>query len=207
MTSESPSGAPPAPHSAAEDLFALFSGTMLVAAGVTLFKAGGLATGGTTGLALLAHYFTGFDLGVVLFAVNLPFYVFAWLRMGMAFTLKTFAAVALLSAEVWAFPKLIAIGTVQPLFAAVLAGLFVGVGLLILIRHKASLGGIGVMAFYLQDRFGWRAGMVQMIADCTILLAALLRLAPAQIVVSVVGAVVLNLVLWINHREGRYAGY
>jgi uncharacterized membrane-anchored protein YitT (DUF2179 family) len=197
----------PHPHSPAEDALALVSGALLVATGLALFKHVGLATGGTAGIALLVHYYSGFDLGLVFFLINLPFYAFAQLRMGTVFTLKTFAAVALLSAMAWAFPKLIAFSHVEPVFAALLGGLVIGVGLLILIRHRSSLGGLGVLAVYLQDRFGRRAGKVQLAADVLIVAAAFFKLDAARLALSILGAAMLNLVLWINHRSGRYVGY
>ena len=56
----------------------------------------------------------------------------------------------------------------------VVGGLLVGNGLLVLIRHRASLGGLGVLAVYLQETRGWRAGTVQMLMDLVILGAAAL---------------------------------
>jgi hypothetical protein len=50
-------------------------------------------------------------------------------------------------------------------FSAVMSGLLAGTGILILMRHQASLGGLGALAFYLQQRRGWRAGTVQMLCD------------------------------------------
>ena len=43
-----------------------------------------------------------------------------------------------------------------------------------------------------------------MVFDCGIVLAALTVAAPAQLLWSVLAAVVLNLTLAINHRPGRY---
>ena len=65
-------------------------------------------------------------------------------------------------------PSLIHIGEINPYFAAVMGGLLAGTGLLMLIRHRASLGGLRVLALYLQQTRGWRAGTVQMAADCVI---------------------------------------
>ena len=67
-----------------------------------------------------------------------------------------------------------------------------------------AAGGVGIMALYLQDRYGWRAGKVQMAVDCCIVLLALWSMPIAQVAYSIVGAVALNLVLAINHRPGRY---
>lgn len=197
----------PRRHGVVEDVFALVTGTLLVALGFHLFRLAGLATGGTAGLAFIGHYLTGWPLGAVFFLVNLPFYLFAWAALGPLFTAKTFAAVALLSGLTALMPRLIAVGAIDPVFATVMGGLLIGVGLLVLIRHRSSLGGLGVMAIYLQERFGWRAGTVQMAADCVIVALALFAMPPDRVALSVLGAVVLNLVLAINHKPGRYAGF
>jgi uncharacterized membrane-anchored protein YitT (DUF2179 family) len=86
----------------------------------------------------------------------------------------------------------------------VTGGLLIGAGMLMLFRHRASLGGLNIMVLYLQERFGWRAGKVQMAFDCSIVLAALAVVPWQQIAWSVLGAVVLNLTLAINHKPGRY---
>jgi uncharacterized membrane-anchored protein YitT (DUF2179 family) len=65
---------------------------------------------------------------------------------------------------------------------------------------------VGIAAVALQERLGWRAGKVQMAADVAILSLSLAVLAWPQVLLSVVGALTLNLVLAINHRPGRYIG-
>ena len=85
-----------------------------------------------------------------------------------------------------------------------LGGLLVGAGLLMLFRHRASLGGVNVVALYLQERLGWRAGRVQLVVDLLILLAAFGVTDLWRVALSVLGAVVLNMTLAINHRPGRY---
>lgn len=195
---------PFARHRLYEDVQALLTGTVFVALGVLLFKQAGLLTGGTVGLALLLHYAARIDFGIAYFVVNLPFYVFAWLRMGAAFTVKTFVAVTLLSAIAPLLPLGMALGWVSPVLAAVLGGLLCGTGMLILFRHHASLGGLNVMALFLQERLGWRAGKVQMALDCAIVLGALAVADVQRVALSVLAAVVLNLTLAINHKPGRY---
>jgi len=87
-----------------------------------------------------------------------------------------------------------------------MGGFLIGVGLLMLFRHHASLGGINILALYLQKQRGWRAGKVQMAIDCLIVLAAFAFIEPRRIAISVLGAVALNLVVAVNHRPGRYLG-
>lgn len=194
----------PLRHSKAEDALALLSGTALIALAVALFQHAQLLSGGTAGIAFLLHYGTGWGFGPVFFLLNLPFYVLAWRRMERAFLLKTMIAVALLSLLSEFTPHLIRFEQLQPLYAALVGGVLLGVGFLILFRHRASLGGVGILAFYLQEKHGWRAGQVQMGVDALILLLALATAPLMQVALSVAGAVVLNLTLAINHRADRY---
>ena len=169
-----------------------------------MFGQAGLLTGGTAGIAFLIRYATGMDFGLAFFLVNLPFYLFAWRRMGAEFTLKTFAAVALLSLFAHLLPRGIAFEYLSPVLSAVLGGLLCGAGMLMLFRHHASLGGMNVVVLYLQERMGWRAGKVQMAIDCLIVLGALWVTDWRCVALSVLGAVVLNMTLAVNHRPGRY---
>jgi uncharacterized membrane-anchored protein YitT (DUF2179 family) len=81
-----------------------------------------------------------------------------------------------------------------------------GMGLLVLFRHHASLGGINVLVLYLQQQRGWRAGKVQMVVDVLIVLASVAVVPLPLIALSIVGSVALNLVVATNHRPGRYLG-
>ncbi len=194
-------------HSRLEDAFALLIGTLFVAMGIALLKAAGLGTGGTAGIAFLVTVKTGLPFGTVFFAVNLPFFVFAYLAFGRAYLVKSVLATALLSLESLAMPDLLAVGHVHAAFAAVAGGLLVGMGLLALIRHKTGLGGFGVMAVWCQERFGWRAGTVQMAADAVVVSAALAILPIEKVALSVLSVVALNLVLALYHKPGRYTGW
>lgn len=191
-------------HTLLEDAQALVAGTLLVSLGVVMFGKAGLITGGTVGLAFLLHYASGIAFGKLFFLINLPFYWLAFKKLGRAFVIKTFAAVALLSGLTELVPAMLHIDRVNSFYAAIMGGMLMGVGLLILFRHRASLGGMNVLVLYLQERFGWRAGMVQLALDAAILLASISMISAAAVGISLIGAAVLNLTLAINHRPGRY---
>ena len=196
----------PQRHSLFEDAQALITGTLFVALGLMLFRQAGLMTGGTVGLAFLAHYASGLAFGPLFFLINLPFYWLAWRRLGPAFTLKSFAAVALVSLCTTLAPRVIRFDQLNAWVAAVLGGLLIGFGLLALLRHRASVGGVNILAQTLQEQRGWSAGKVQMAVDCSVLLAALWVVEPLRLLQSVLGAVALSAILVLNHRPGRYLG-
>ena len=191
-------------HSPIEDAQGIFTGTVLTALGIAILAHLGFLTGGTAGLAFILHYATGWNFGLLFFVVNLPFYFLAIRRMGLSFTAKTFIAVALLSLLTAVQPSLLAFGAVDRTTGAILGGLLMGFGLLALFRHRTSLGGVGILALYLQDRFHWRAGLTQLAIDLCVLALSFTVADPLAIAFSILGVVVLNLFLAINHRSDRY---
>ena len=197
---------PPRAHSALEDVQAILTGCLFVALVLVFMRDSRLLPGGVTGLAFIVHYASGWALGAALFVLNLPFYLFAWRALGWRFTLKTFVAVAVLALYTELLPRLVGLARLDPVFSAVMSGLLAGTGILILMRHQASLGGLGALAFYLQQRRGWRAGTVQMLCDALILGSALWLLPPGRVALSVLSAAALNFVIAINHRPDRYHG-
>ncbi|MGL4604794.1 MAG: YitT family protein [Iodobacter sp.] len=191
-------------HTLLEDLQGLLTGVLLMALAIQFFKQAGLLTGGATGLAFLLHYIAHWPYGTVLFVINLPIYIFSYRLMGKEFTLKTFACVATLALLCNLLPRWLNLGEVNSVFAGVMGGLLAGVGILMLIRHKASLGGVTVLALYLQKRFGWRTGYVQLVVDLLILCIGFGVVNLQQLLISVLGALALNLAIAINHRPDRY---
>lgn len=197
---------PPRPdrHAPLEDLQGILVGTALVALALQLLTHPGLITGQIAGLALVISYAGGWGFGVLFLALNLPFYALAIRRMGWAFTIKSFSSVLLLSGFTELFPSFITFDRLDPLAAALLFGVAAGVGLLSLFRHGASLGGVGIVALYLQDRTGFKAGWTQLIFDAGVFALAFWLFPPLTVVYSLVGAAVLNLIIAVNHRRDRY---
>lgn len=191
-------------HSAVDDAQGLAYGSVMAAFGVLVLTHLGLVTGQTAGLAVLISYATGWSFGPVFFTINLPFYWLGYRRFGAGFVGKTFLSVAAVSVLTQVMPHWISFASLDVGFGAVLYGFVAGSALLALFRHGASLGGIGILALHVQDRTGWRAGWVQMAFDLALFTLAFTLRDAASVLWSVLGAVVLNLVIAINHRRDRY---
>lgn len=191
-------------HTLLEDAQAFVLGTTMCALGVAFLTHLGLITGQTAGLGVLLSYVTGWSFGAVFFITNLPFWALALTRMGPRFTVKSVIAVGLVSVIADILPRTFVISSLAPPVGAALAGACIGLGLIVLFRHGASLGGVGVLALYLQDRFGFRAGWTQLIFDAFLFTAAVFALDPWLVLWSLVGAVIVNLIIAVNHRRDRY---
>ena len=193
-------------HGRYEDLQALFSGSLFVGITMMMFAQAGLLTGSTAGLAFVLHYATGWSFGAIYFLINIPFYWFAWKRIGAEFTIKTFVSVAMLSLVTLFGPHFIHIDYLHPAFASIAGGLLMGTGVLFLARHKSSLGGATIVSLYVQERYGIRAGKVQMLIDCVVVALALWVVPLERVLWSILAAVVMGIFLALSHRPGRYNG-
>ena len=191
-------------HSPKEDFIALLTGTFLVAQGVLFLHQAHLITGGTAGLALLLNKIFPVSFGWLYFLVNLPFYFMAWHRFGRMFAINT--AVACLSVSLFSdnLPRLIELGHINQLYSSVAGGVLMGIGMLILFRHRASLGGFNVLCLFIQDKWGISVGKTQMVLDSVIVITSLFYMPGNAAMISVFGAVILNIVLAMNHKPTRY---
>lgn len=191
-------------HSRKEDWIAILTATFLVAQGIFFLQSANLLTGGTTGLALLVSQFVPVSFGVLYFLANSPFYLLAWRRFGARFAFNSAVSGALVSIFADHLYLVIKLDTVNTIYCAVAGGVLMGLGMLILFRHRSSLGGFNVLCLFIQDKFGISVGKSQLAIDLSILFASFFFVSPQVIGLSVLGAIMLNLVLAMNHKPTRY---
>ncbi|WP_172294994.1 YitT family protein [Pseudoruegeria sp. HB172150] len=191
-------------HTVLDDVQGLGFGVFMCAIGLQILTSAGLITGQTAGIAVILSYVTGWGFGPVFFVINIPFYIIAYLRLGLAFTIKSLISVTALSLVSELLPLGWTVGEIHIGLAALMFGAIVGCGLLAMFRHNGSLGGLGVVALLIQDTTGFRAGYVQLIADAVIFAVGFLLFPLGVVLWSLAGAVVLNMVIALNHRRDRY---
>ncbi|WP_405371996.1 MULTISPECIES: YitT family protein [unclassified Microbacterium] len=196
-----------APHTVLDDVVGLVTGTFTVSLGLFLLELSVAVTGGTAGLSLLLSHAVAWPFWLLFAVVNLPFAALAVWKRGWGFALRTAVSVALVSAFSVVIDELFRVESIDPIFGTVAGNLLAGIGLLIVFRHGSSLGGINIVALIVHDATGIRVGWTMMVFDVIIILLALLVVPWPNVVMSAAGAVVLNLVLALNHRPGRYIGH
>lgn len=179
-------------HACYEDVLAILTGTLFVALGMLIYSESALLVGGLIGMALLAQYVTGLEFWLIFFLLNLPFYLLAVRSLGWRFALRTLAAVGLVSLFSLLMASWVEFSHLDPVYAAVVGGALCGTGLLVLFRHGAGLGGVNILAIFLQESYGIRAGYFQLGVVLTILAAAFCVLSLDGLLLSVAGAAVLT---------------
>ena len=193
-----------AKHSSKEDWIAILTGAFIVAQGVFFLQSAHLLTGGTTGLALLASQILPWSFGTLYFLANCPFYLLAWRRFGARFAFNSAISGALVAIFTDHLDLVISLDKISPAYSALTGGLLMGLGMLILFRHRSSLGGFNVLCLLIQDKFGISIGKTQLAIDCVILFTSFFFISTETLLYSLFGAVVLNLVLAMNHKPTRY---
>lgn len=193
-------------HSLFEDSLALFVGCIFVATGLAILHAAGLVAGGMSGAALLVSQIVPLPPGVLLALLNVPFIVLGYRAIGPLFALRTVAASLGIAGLAIIVQDTVRLGIDSPLVAAIAGGTLLGQGILAMVRHGTGLGGFGVMAIWLQRRFGWPIGRTQILVDVVILGLSALILDPAQLVWSALCAFIMGAIVYLWHRPGIYSG-
>lgn len=188
-----------------DDLQGFAYGITSSAFGFVFLNAAGLLAGQTAGLAIILAHYSPLSFGQAYFLVNLPFYVFGLFSNGRGFVLRTFICVSLVSLLADLIPHVLTISHIHPAIAAVAFGVTAGLGLLGIIRHRASLGGSGMLAVFIQERFGINAGKILLLGDILVFGIGVFIFPPSVMAYSFLGALILNCVITWNHIPGRYS--
>lgn len=92
------------------------------------------------------------------------------------------------------------------MFSALLGGMPVGFGLILLFRHEASLGGLNILAVYLERRLGIHASKTTVLAgDLVVLLLAMMVVDMTSLMYSMLAFLTLCSVVGRYHRPPERA--
>ncbi len=194
------------PHTVLEDAYGLVAGVLFAAIGIAMLKAAGLVTGGVAGIALLLSYVVAQPVGVLFMAINLPFFLFAYLSMGLRFAVKSVLGSVLIMGLLQLIPHAFILNYVHPAFAALIGGTLCGMGVLAFARHGAGLGGTGIVTMWLHKKFGINPGRSQLAIDGVILAVSLTVVSPNLVGWSALSGVALSAMMITWHKPGRYEG-
>jgi uncharacterized membrane-anchored protein YitT (DUF2179 family)/predicted metal-dependent HD superfamily phosphohydrolase len=102
--------------------------------------------GGVTGISLLIHEITDFNLAYVIVLANLPFIVMSVYSINARFAAKTFFCIVMLAVCLLYFPYPVI--TSDKLLVSIFGGFFLGIGIGLTMRGGCAMDGIEVLALY-----------------------------------------------------------
>jgi uncharacterized membrane-anchored protein YitT (DUF2179 family)/HD superfamily phosphodiesterase len=110
--------------------------------------------GGITGLSLLIHEIYHFNLAAVIILLNIPLIAVGYFTVSKKFAIKTLIAVFLLGFFLLILPSEAL--TNDKLLVSIFGGVFLGIGIGLVMRTGAALDGIEVLALYTLKRTSFK---------------------------------------------------
>lgn len=124
-----------------KDIILIVFGTMFAGFGMASFLLPNkLSSGGFTGIATVFYYFFGWNVGFTVIILNIPFFIYAFIRIGKKFLIKTVIATFLLSFFIDIFEYLPLL-TNDRLLASIYGGVLIGIGTGLTFKAHTSTGG------------------------------------------------------------------
>lgn len=154
-------------------LLVLIGGCAITALGISVFLVPNrIAAGGVTGLATIIFHWTGWPVGLVSLALNIPLFLIGFRLIGSGFGLRTLVATIFLSIFIDLFAGIGSI-TDDLLLAALAGGALTGAGLGFVFRQDATTGGTDLAARIIHDRVSFISiAQVLLIIDIMVVLTA-----------------------------------
>lgn len=149
----------------------------------------GITEGGVIGALLLANHWFGIPSSIVSPILDLLCYAFALRLLGVGFlgwSVVSSAAIAGFYALWEHLPYLLPNLFSLPFVAAVLGGIFVGVGAGLVVRGGGSAGGDDALALSIQKLSGWRLSRCYLVTDLSVLVLSLSYIPVTKIVFSLI---------------------
>ncbi|MCT7539438.1 YitT family protein [Aliarcobacter cryaerophilus] len=134
-----------------------------------------IITGGGVGISLLLHaIFPQITLGIIIAVVSIPFLILSYIYFGKYYLFKTFIVVFLLSTFTDILKEVLKIEAITHdiLLAAVFGGIFIGLGVGLVIKGRASTGSTSVVGEIVAKKTKYKAAEVLLAIDATIMFAS-----------------------------------
>ncbi len=170
------------------DYSAIAFGAAIMAIGIGVFLVDAkVVPGGVTGLSMSVHYLTGLPVGLMIWVLNIPLYIWGVKELGKEFGVRTFFGFTLNSffidffrGDVPGLPfiRLQDTPTIKNLqhndfmFLILIGAALLGLGLGIIFKFRGTTAGSDIVAAIMQKRFGVKPGMAIMFTDFFVILLA-----------------------------------
>lgn len=153
-------------------LLQLLVGTAMTAAAFGwIIVPQGFAAGGVTGLSRILCSVIPIPLSVMVYCLNIPLLLMAWIFVGKRYLVRTMAVSLLFPAMLEVFSRYVPELNPQDTFINILiAGALLGAGTGLVLRSNASCGGFDNLGVVLNRKLNWPVATVVRVCDCTVLL-------------------------------------
>ena len=115
--------------------------------------------GGVVGISMIISQLSGIPLGVLTIALNIPFMIVGFKRLGIRFLVKAIYAMAVFSSFLGVFEDMKEV-TNQEILVVVFGGVLLGVGVGLILRYGGCLDGTEIVAMLLSHHMEFSVGQI-----------------------------------------------
>ena len=148
-------------------------GSILLSIGINFFLVPfRLLDGGLIGLGLIIKYLTGVQAGLIIIGFSIPIFIIAWIYNKDYFYNSLHGMLVSSFAIDFLYPlhhSFISRFQIPPLLSSIFGGMFIGLGIGIMLRSKTSTGGTDLLAQFLAKIFQVNVGLVIFFIDALII--------------------------------------
>lgn len=180
------------------EMVIIFLGASIYAFGLVTFNIPNqLAEGGMTGITLILFNLTGFNPAYSTLLLNIPLILIGFKIFGTQTLVYTLVGTFSLSMNILFWQNMHIVISVENdlLIAALLAGLFGGVGSGIIYKVGGTTGGTDIVARILEKNFGLTIGRSLLILDIMVLLLSLTYLSLKEMMYTLIAVFVFSIVV------------
>ncbi len=152
-------------------------GAFIMASGFVLFiTPHNIVPGGVYGISIVLHHFTGFPIGLTALAFDIPLTIIGIRVLGPRFGVKTVVGFILTAIFVDSLTYLWGVKALVPddvLLSSVFGGVFIGLGLGLIFKSKATSGGSDIVAMIISKYTKLPLGQLMIYVDSAIVIVGL----------------------------------
>lgn len=169
------------------DTLMIIVGSFITALAFNLFLVPNhIASGGVSGLSVIAQSLFGIEPAYTQWALNIPLFIAGFLLLGRDYAIRSLLGTVVLPLFVFItrdFP----VPTTDPLLASLYGGIGVGLGLGIVFRGRGSTGGLSTLAQIIQKYSGLSLSVCVVLMDGTVIALAGFILSPEKALYALIG--------------------
>jgi uncharacterized membrane-anchored protein YitT (DUF2179 family) len=152
-------------------------GAFIMASGFVLFiTPHNIVPGGVYGISIVIHHFTGWPIGLTALVFDIPLTIIGVRVLGPRFGVKTVVGFVLTAVFVDSLTYFLGAKALVPddiLLSSIFGGVFIGLGLGLIFKSKATSGGSDIVAMIISKYTKMPLGQLMIYVDSTIVLAGL----------------------------------
>lgn len=180
-------------------------GSILLSIGINLFLTPyKVLDGGIIGIGLILHYLLGLKAGLMVIFLSIPVFLIAWIYYRQYFY-NSLHGMLVSSFFIDLLKPISGIIHLAPYISSLVGGIFVGLGIGLMLRIGTSTGGTDLLAQFLFEKTGINVGILIFLIDSIVILLGGLLISGETFLLSCITIIAVGLTTTFISTKSSYS--